>query len=930
MSSPPPPTHVILFYKYVPLSPSPSLMSSYRSLHLSLASALGLRGRLLLGQSTQEGVNGTFSGAYAALCCYAAALGAPLAAVDPDDPLPAVTAHLSAAVDATLLPDLLPALSPHLPALRAWFSSLRAFHARDPEPFEAFEVPFGEFKWSVNTTEPRREIFPDCYIKVVKEIVGSGGLLSSVPLPATSQGYLTPSEFHAAVAAYNADPSGPTALVDCRNGKEVAIGSFRQALDPKTKTFHEFPRWVDANAGAGGSLDGKKKVLMYCTGGIRCEKASAYVRSKLPEDAEVFHLKGGIHRYLEEFGDRGLFEGKNFVFDSRQGVGETGESEKASVVVGRCGYCAAPWDTFTAGCVCTVCREQVLCCDACKPGRREFHCKDHFELRDCYFTDLSVFSPDELRGQKDGLELQLEKISVGKAFKSRRRTLLKQVAKIGATLEAGVLNPGAAAKCRSCGKAPEDCDGKCWGYFGPNTHAGPAVDSAAREGGEKKKRKLVEKLVRKNNQATTLAKERKAAAAVEEIESKGLGAPLSSFRLPPPNSSVRIPPPIVRTLECETKGKWVGKRVTDMIRAEFYGCKDDAKNRDMIRAGVIRVNGEAVEEGRLLMQGDVTSRTVHWHEPPMHVPAGQAKLDVREVALPGGAGKVYCVNKPCTVPTHPAGQYLANSLTLIAEAELGLPTKSLHPTHRLDKCTSGLVVLADDARTRTLMQQRIEGGHADKTYVAMVRGDWRSKFGGGEEVEVNEKVWRRDPVECFSLVDDRGKDSLSYFRFVAYDKEEGGSVLLCFPKTGRGHQLRCHLKHVGFPIVGDELYGGGKGGGAVGGEVEEEEVVRLVEQVGRGGAAGEGEGGEVRKFCDLCEGGARAAFQGTQLLQGGAAIALHSYQYRVRFQGMAEEGGGRADDVDVLFDTPLPKFALKHEAAISDIMKQREGAGGGE
>lgn len=138
----------------------------------------------------------------------------------------------------------------------------------------------------------------------------------------------------------------------------------------------------------------------------------------------VSHLKGGIHRYLESYpGSEALFKGKNFVFDSRQTVGGEGG-------VGRCIYCDVAWDEFRPRNVCTVCREQLLVCTKCEAEKGEYHCFDHKDLGDIYFTDLSVFNEDELRGQRDGLVGYLENISVGKRWKSRRRTVMRQMEKV--------------------------------------------------------------------------------------------------------------------------------------------------------------------------------------------------------------------------------------------------------------------------------------------------------------------------------------------------------------------------------------------------------------------------------------------------------------------------------------------------------------------
>ena len=102
-------------------------------------------------------------------------------------------------------------------------------------------------------------------------------------------------------------------LVDTRNKFEYGVGRFRNAVDPGTITFNEFPGWADQLA---NTPEKPKAVAMYCTGGIRCEKATAYMR-QIGFD-EVFHLKGGILKYLEEVPEEeSLWEGECFVFDDR-------------------------------------------------------------------------------------------------------------------------------------------------------------------------------------------------------------------------------------------------------------------------------------------------------------------------------------------------------------------------------------------------------------------------------------------------------------------------------------------------------------------------------------------------------------------------------------------------------------------------------------
>ncbi|MHC3940627.1 hypothetical protein ACI0FR_01939 [Paenochrobactrum sp. BZR 201-1] len=107
-----------------------------------------------------------------------------------------------------------------------------------------------------------------------------------------------------------------TILVDTRNDYEYAIGTFEGAIDPCTTTFREFPEWVEQHR---DELEGKK-IAMFCTGGIRCEKATAFVKGLGFDD--VYHLKGGILKYLEDIpAEESKWEGECFVFDERVSVG---------------------------------------------------------------------------------------------------------------------------------------------------------------------------------------------------------------------------------------------------------------------------------------------------------------------------------------------------------------------------------------------------------------------------------------------------------------------------------------------------------------------------------------------------------------------------------------------------------------------------------
>ena len=129
--------------------------------------------------------------------------------------------------------------------------------------------------------------------------------------------YVKPQDWNALIA----DPD--VVVVDTRNAYEVGIGTFAGAVDPHTKSFSELPAWVEAQSAPGGLLaekDGKKpKVAIFCTGGIRCEKSTAFMRTRGFD--EVYHLEGGILKYLETVPETdSLWRGECFVFDERVSV----------------------------------------------------------------------------------------------------------------------------------------------------------------------------------------------------------------------------------------------------------------------------------------------------------------------------------------------------------------------------------------------------------------------------------------------------------------------------------------------------------------------------------------------------------------------------------------------------------------------------------
>jgi UPF0176 protein len=155
-----------------------------------------------------------------------------------------------------------------------------------------------------------------------------------------------------------------TLVIDTRNEYEIDIGTFRNAINPHTQSFVEFPDWMKDNLVA-NRYPHKKKIAMFCTGGIRCEKATSACLQLLPKDVPVYHLEGGILAYLNDVPkDQSLFEGDCYVFDQRIAV--THGLQPSIKYQQSCHGCRHPLseedlkrDDFVEGVSCRNCTDQL-------------------------------------------------------------------------------------------------------------------------------------------------------------------------------------------------------------------------------------------------------------------------------------------------------------------------------------------------------------------------------------------------------------------------------------------------------------------------------------------------------------------------------------------------------------------------------------------
>jgi UPF0176 protein len=169
---------------------------------------------------------------------------------------------------------------------------------------------------------------------------------------------------YVASADWNALISDPeTIVIDTRNDYEVAVGTFAGAIDPRTKSFRDFPAWFRAEREHLLGQGKTPKVAMFCTGGIRCEKSTAFLKAEGVED--VYHLQGGILKYLETVpAEQSLWEGECFVFDQRVTVGHG----LAPGSYGECHACRRPiTDTDRA----SPLYEEGVSCPACHSERTD-------------------------------------------------------------------------------------------------------------------------------------------------------------------------------------------------------------------------------------------------------------------------------------------------------------------------------------------------------------------------------------------------------------------------------------------------------------------------------------------------------------------------------------------------------------------------------
>eukprot|EP00927_Polykrikos_kofoidii_P020910 TRINITY_DN19981_c0_g1_i1.p1 TRINITY_DN19981_c0_g1~~TRINITY_DN19981_c0_g1_i1.p1 ORF type:complete len:901 (+),score=173.63 TRINITY_DN19981_c0_g1_i1:132-2834(+) len=261
-------------------------------------------------------------------------------------------------------------------AIRRWCRGLRAFSKF-----------FKDTEFKITDGLPSSVMWNTLDVFQADELVGYGLDYDKAPSTKYSGVHLDPEEYHRKMEEEN------TVIIDVRNTYEAEIGRFdprydgparsvcgakaakggAEYINPMMRRSTDWPQWLQQPETV-EKLRGKQ-VMMFCTGGIRCERASALFNLQLGDQVKgVYQCQGGVDKYLKAFPDGGHFIGKNYVFDKRweQGPG-VWELEKSRLheVMGRCLSCDAPWDDFRQQRRCATCGVPVLVCETCVGGDTE-------------------------------------------------------------------------------------------------------------------------------------------------------------------------------------------------------------------------------------------------------------------------------------------------------------------------------------------------------------------------------------------------------------------------------------------------------------------------------------------------------------------------------------------------------------------------------
>lgn len=274
--------------------------------------------------------------------------------------------------------------------------------------------------------------------------------------------------------------------------------------------------------------------------------------------------------------------------------------------------------------------------------------------------------------------------------------------------------------------------------------------------------------------------------------------------------------PYYFTYNTYCKLRWRDRNLLDVFTNEFRDRPAEYYKKTIER-GAVLLNDKPATLESIIKNGDLITHKVHRHEPP---------VTSRPIEIVFEDNDILVINKPSGIPVHPTGRYRFNTITKALEKERGYV---VHPCNRLDRMTSGLMFLAKTSKGADKIGDQLKAREVEKEYLAKVVGE----FPEGTTV-VDKPLKLLEPRLTLNVVceetDPDAKHARTIFERVSVSKDKQTSIVKCKPLTGRSHQIRVHLQHLGHPIANDPIYsspevwGDGK---------DYDEVIKRLDNVGK-------------------------------------------------------------------------------------------------
>ncbi len=264
------------------------------------------------------------------------------------------------------------------------------------------------------------------------------------------------------------------------------------------------------------------------------------------------------------------------------------------------------------------------------------------------------------------------------------------------------------------------------------------------------------------------------------------------------NSSGKPGSAVPKVRKVQIDAEQAGQRIDNFLRRELPGVPKGRLYR-LLRRGEVRINGGRVRAEYKLQEGDVVRIPPVWIDAAGAPPPAKLSAEIVDHVLFEDK-RLLVIDKPSGIAVHGGSGISHGVIELLRHARPDLRDLSL--VHRLDRETSGCLVLAKRRSALRALHEKFREGAVEKNYLALAIGDWQL---GEQLIDAPLLVRHRQGGERYVIVDEDGKSAQTRIRLSRrYGKY---SLLQCSPLTGRTHQIRVHAQFAGFPLAGDERYG---------------------------------------------------------------------------------------------------------------------------